>query len=206
MRWNSCVRSACARAICSPVSFSPCSMFQITVSLSFSRCCLSSASRSRKPSARSVWKASVAAERSGSASSMVQPSFLNACFCDSSTAVTRESIGKPPRSRLQAMRVLRKLRLSGRLKIDPGSLIAEGDGAGGREPLDDGVVFGGHVIGVDRRAEGGADTFGRDEVLVRDRQARERSDGFLSVHGPGGLQRLLGEERDDGIHLRVHAL
>src|SRR5438874_4868200 len=56
----------------------------------------------------------------------MQPSALNVCLWDSSTAVTRGSIGRPPRSRLQATRVFLKLRLSGRLKIVPGSAIEAG--------------------------------------------------------------------------------
>src|SRR5438552_8082044 len=57
---------------------------------------------------------------------MLLPIFRKVSFCDSRTAVTRESIGKPPRSRLQATRTFLKLRLSGRAKIAPGSLIDAG--------------------------------------------------------------------------------
>src|SRR5207237_1116120 len=197
------------------------------------------------PSALSVWNASVAGDRSGSASSTTQPSCLKIFRWRSSTAVTAGSTGSPPRSRLQATRTFLKLRLSGRLNSVPGSAMETGERGSGPaiaesrnavsstvrpigpavdnvcqpftagqlgtrpgvgQPLDDGVVLGRHVVHVDRRAEGGADAFGRDQVLVGDRQARKRRRRFLPVERFRRLQRLLGKEGDDGVDLRVHAL
>ena len=94
-------------------------MFQITVSLSRSRWVFSrGAKRSEKETARSVSKASVAPEKSGQASSTTQPRRSNTLRCFSSTAVTRGSMGSPPRSLLQAILV-----------------FLEGAGKGGRKDL-----------------------------------------------------------------------
>src|SRR5690606_8699178 len=57
-----------------------------------------------------------------------------------------------------------------------------------------------------KRTIGCAYALGRHEVLVRDRQAGERRLALHAVHGFGRLQRPLGQEGDDGVHLRVDAL
>jgi hypothetical protein len=68
----------------------------------------------------------VAPEKSGSASSITQPRSWKTFFCASSTALTRGSIGRPPRSRLQATRTFLKSFLSDFPKTDPGSEIETG--------------------------------------------------------------------------------
>src|SRR4051812_22650907 len=57
---------------------------------------------------------------------MTHPSEAKIFRCDSSTAVTPGSMGSPPRSRLQAMRVFLKLLSNRPEKILPGSLIDVG--------------------------------------------------------------------------------
>ena len=68
---------------------------------------------------------------SGCVSSTAQPRFSKTFRCGSSAAVTRRSIGRPPRSRLQATRTPRTSRASGRRKPSPGSAIAIGERASG---------------------------------------------------------------------------
>src|SRR4029079_4638990 len=51
---------------------------------------------------------------------------LKICFCFSSTAVTRGSMGRPPRSRLQATRTPLNFLLSDLAKTEPGSEIDSG--------------------------------------------------------------------------------
>ena len=81
------------------------------------------------------------------------------------------------------------------------------DRAGGGEALDDEVVLCRDVVLVDQRAERGAHALRRHQVLVGDGQAGERAaDALLAVQRLGGLERLLGQEGDDGVDLRVHAL
>ncbi len=132
MRWKSSVRRPSARPIFAPSRARPCSMFQTTVSFSITRCVFSSgAKRCAKETARSVSKASVAPEKSGQASSTMQPSDSSTLRCGSSTAVTSGSTGNPPKSRVQATRTFLKLRLSGRAKRLPGSLMETGERASG---------------------------------------------------------------------------
>src|SRR3954466_11083033 len=57
----------------------------------------------------------------------MQPRSSKVRFCPFRTERTRGSNGKPPRSRLQAMRVFRKLLLRGFEKTDPGSSIDTGE-------------------------------------------------------------------------------
>src|SRR3989454_1898307 len=84
-----------------------------------------------KESARSAWKISRASLRFGWPSSTTQPSASNALRGGSSAAVTRRSIGRPPRSRLHATRTPLKSRPSGRRNVSPGSLIAIGERGSG---------------------------------------------------------------------------
>ena len=67
--------------------------------------------------------------------------------------------------------------------------FADDDGAGAPHALDDDVVFGGDVVLVERRAEGGADAAGLDQVLVGDGQAVQRAQRLaarLHLVGLGG--------------------
>src|SRR5579862_793722 len=73
-----------------------------------------------------VSKASVAPAKSGSASSTMQPRSLKAFLCFSRTAVTRGSIGRPPRLRLHATRTFPKFLFRGFENIEPGSAIDVG--------------------------------------------------------------------------------
>ena len=56
--------------------------------------------------------------------------------------------------------------------------LADDDCAGAPHALDDDVVFGGDVVLEERRAEGGADAAGFEQVLVRDGQAVQRAQAF----------------------------
>src|SRR5438094_891915 len=181
----------------------------MTVSLIWCRCSDSSGPNLiANDSARSAWKISRASCTSGSVSSITQPSVSKILRRGSSAAVTRRSIGRPPRSRLQAIRTPRKSRSSGRRNVSPASVIAIG--AGRAQTPDDEAVDGGNVVAIDRRAERRANALGRHQVLVGDRQAEERPRRFAARKG-GVLrarivERALGGEGDDGVDLRVHAL
>ena len=67
-----------------------------------------------------------ASEKSGWPSSTTQPSAWNVARCASITAVTRGSMGRPPRSRLQATRTPAKLAVEGGAKALAG--LVDGDG------------------------------------------------------------------------------
>ena len=88
--------------------------------------------------------------------------------------------------------------------------FAEEDGAGGAHARDEQVVLGGDVVLEEGRAEGGADAGGFDEVLVGDGQTVQRTEGFatrLHLVGAGcGCGCLVGDERDDGVDLRIDAI
>src|SRR6202171_4215449 len=71
-------------------------------------------------------KAISAGAKSGSACSTMHPRDSNVLRCPSTTVRTRPSKGTPPRSLNQATRTPLKLRLSGRAKRSPGSLMESG--------------------------------------------------------------------------------
>src|SRR5205809_627072 len=211
-------------------------MFQITVSLSWSRCCLRwTPKRCRKPSARRVSKASVAPEKSGSASSSTQPRSLNTFFCADRTAVTRSSIGKPPRSRLHATRTFLKSLFRLFEKISPGSAIETGAGGSGpamadkRKAQSSTVRAIGPITASESQAfgEGPGGALDDHVVLVRhvvavDRRApggadafrrhsilvgdRQAREGLAAIDRSCPLEGELGSEGDDGVPLRVDAL
>ena len=88
--------------------------------------------------------------------------------------------------------------------------LAEQHGARIAGPHDQQVVGVGHDVGEDRRATGRSHARGRDQVLVRDRQAVQRSrlgaTGERLVGPARGVDGALGGERHDGVHGRVHGL
>ena len=61
-----------------------------------------------------------------------------------------------------------------------------------------------------RRAEGGAHAARRHQILVRDRQPRQRPDAApareLRIERAGGREGRLGQQRDDGIQHRIDPL
>src|SRR3954468_6876576 len=69
--------------------------------------------------------------KSGSAFSTAQPRLLKTLRCASRTAATAGSTGRPPRSRDQAILVLRKFLFNGRLKTVPGSSMETGERGSG---------------------------------------------------------------------------
>ena len=87
--------------------------------------------------------------------------------------------------------------------------LADGDGAGAAQPLDDQRVDVGHVVAVDRRAPRRANPLGRDEVLVGDGQPEEGADRVAPREGGVGRSRLrqraLRREGHDRVDLSVHA-
>ena len=68
----------------------------------------------------------------------------------------------------------------------------------------------GHVVAIERRSASRPDACGVHEVLVRHRQAVQHADGTATddcLVGRGrASHRLLGDERDDGVDLRIHTL
>ena len=89
--------------------------------------------------------------------------------------------------------------------------LADGDRAGRADPRHDERVARRHVVAVERRAARRADARRVDEILVRDRQAvqhAERAAARRSLRRPCAASAiaLLGDERDDGVDLRVDAL
>jgi hypothetical protein len=88
--------------------------------------------------------------------------------------------------------------------------FAEEDGAGGAHARDEQVVVCGHVVFEEGRAEGGADAGRFEEVLVRDGQAMQRTEDFamrLHLIGAGcSCGCLVGDERDNGVDLRIDTI
>jgi hypothetical protein len=70
-------------------------------------------------------------------------------------------------------------------------------------------VIGDEIL-INQRAEGGAHTLGREEVLVRHRQSAQKPNLLASrdgiIGGAGPVYRLLRREGDDGVDLRVDTL
>ena len=91
-----------------------------------------------------------------------------------------------------------------------GVRLADGDRPGLSQPFDDQRVVVGDEVPVDGRAEGSADALGRKEVLVRHRQAMQRTELLLTRKGRvgcvGAIHRLLRREGNDGVDPRVDTL
>ena len=72
-------------------------------------------------------------------------------------------------------------------------------------PRNDQVIGLGYMIGVKRRAIGRAEAFGVQEILHRQRQAKQRAFRCHIVQRPRLCHDLVGiAQRDHRIHLRVH--
>jgi len=84
--------------------------------------------------------------------------------------------------------------------------LAQHDAAGRLEALDRRRVLGRHVVAVERRAEGGSDTFGDDQVLHRERDTVQGAEPGAPTHD-GSLRRFrslacpLGVEGHIGVQL-----
>ena len=70
--------------------------------------------------------------------------------------------------------------------------------------------MGGDVVFEERRAEGGADAAGFEEVLVGDGQTVQRAERFAArlhlVGACGGFGGHLGDQGDDGVDLGIDAI
>ncbi len=92
--------------------------------------------------------------------------------------------------------------------------LAEGDGAGVVDALDEEGVGGGHEIFEDARAERGADSAGEQQVLVGDGQAVQGAGGMTLgdavrerfVEFAGAMGGVVAGERDDGVDRGVDAV
>ena len=132
MRANKRERRVSAPAISGPVKRDPRSISSTTVDFVCARCSAESAPSCRKnESARRVLKESSAPVKSGSASSVMQPSFSNCARCRLTTSVTRRSNGKPARFAHQAMRRLLQSRLKDLEKRSGASWMDSGARASG---------------------------------------------------------------------------
>jgi hypothetical protein len=88
--------------------------------------------------------------------------------------------------------------------------LADRDGTGLFQPFNDQAIFQRYEVLENRRALRCADSFCRGQVFVGYRQTVQGPNCFASgkriVGGPRLLQRLLGQERNNGIYLRVNPL
>jgi hypothetical protein len=87
---------------------------------------------------------------------------------------------------------------------------AAADGAGGAKPLDHAFVGGGHVVGMQQGAVGGAQALRRIQILDADREAMQRrqrrtlADRRLGCLGLGPRARHI--HGDDGVDRAVDRL